>query len=60
MVFSDAFLTCVNTEATALRTGALSLVTVQEQDTLEPLVTAVSSLSFIPSAPVKYCLSSEL
>lgn len=44
-MISDAFLTCVNTEAAALRAGALFPATAQEQDTLGPPVTTVRSNS---------------
>lgn len=47
LVFSDAFLTCVNTEAAALRRGAPSPATARERDTLERHVTTVSSWSHV-------------
>lgn len=43
--FSDAFPTCANMEAAALRAGAPSPATARGRDTLEPPVTTVSSSS---------------
>ncbi|KAF3843476.1 hypothetical protein F7725_002325 [Dissostichus mawsoni] len=70
---ADAFLTCVSTEAAALRRGALSPATVQELDTPEPPVTTVSSssshffissssfnLPFCPLHPLIFSRSTEL